>query len=75
MSVQKGLSSWAGSDEQYVGNTAIRMRRYGSDGVRVHVNKDLVRTRANYVAFEISRADLVALGCTFAADAECDSDE
>jgi len=74
MSVQKGLASWAGSTETYIGNNAIRVRRYGSEGVRVHVNADLVRIRPTYVAFEISRADLAALGCALMVD-EIDAED
>ena len=57
MSVEK-VPSWSGSNEAYVGNQCFRMRDVGSR-VRLHVRRDLLRVRPEYVAVDIIKEDLV----------------
>jgi hypothetical protein len=59
MAVQK-VKSWAGTNEYYVGNNCFRIRKLGSDRVRLHLRRDIVRVRDEYIAVDPKVEDLIA---------------
>lgn len=48
------FNSFAGSSEQYVGTEEFRARALGSHELRIHISRDLIRERVNYVALDIN---------------------
>jgi hypothetical protein len=60
MAVQK-TKSWAGSSENYVGNNCFRMRVLGDGRVRLHIRRDTVRVRPEYIALDPKVEDLIAV--------------
>jgi|WetSurMetagenome_2_1015567.scaffolds.fasta_scaffold00469_13 hypothetical protein len=58
MAVQ-GVKSWAGSNESYVGNNCFRMRKLGDGRIRLHIRRDTVRVRDEYIALDPKVEDLV----------------
>jgi hypothetical protein len=58
MAVQ-GVKSWAGTSEKYVGNNCFRMRLLGDGRIRLHIRRDTVRVRDEYIALDPKIEDLV----------------
>ena len=55
----KFFSMADGSNRQYDGTTNFRVRSLGGGTIRVHISKNIVRDRANYVAIDIAAKDVI----------------
>ena len=51
--------SMAGSNQVYAGNDTFRIRKNG-ETLRIHVAREAVRFRDDYIAMDLDLADLIA---------------
>jgi hypothetical protein len=62
------VKSWAAdSDAVYAGNDNFRIRKTSEGKLRIHVTRNAVRMREDYVAMDLSMEDLVQAAAMVAA--------